>query len=809
LTLSLSCIRASNPQPLFESARQAFLHGDLIRSQQEAEKGYYTFARSRPEWSLKFRVLEAEALMWQGMSDQVLRVLDSTSTGLPAMMIPTLALKAVAHSHLHEFDAADHELTKAEQLCASSTDAACGDVIRGRGLLAWEHGQFVPAQRYFEQTLVFAQAHKDRFLEATALLNLGASLLYEQHFDEAITLLGAAHRLSTTLDAGSIQLNASGNLGWAYYQLGDSEKALGYLLDAEKRATQLGSVIDEVAWLTAAGYVYLDAKKFSVAEQSYLKALDLAQKINSKEDILNALMSLALVSEQSGKLAQASQYSDRAISMARLDGNRLDELYPLLVTGQLAAGLHDTTRAEKVFWEVAQDPKSDLSLRWEAQHELALLYETEKRAVRANQEYQTALSTFETARSSLRHEESELPFLTNASRMYDDYVHFLVAQGKITRALQVANYSRARTLAEGLGVLPKAGSFVPTAINAREVAARVGGPVLFYWLGDRQSYLWAVTPQRTTLFQLPPASEITAVIERYRTALVGPRDVLETSNRDGSLLYSMLVAPASDLIRRYARVVVIPDESLNNLNFETLLVPGTKPHYWIEDVTIINATSLRLLAGLHGSQKSGGKLLLIGDAVVPDPEYGELPQAAAEMANIEKYFSPSERRTYAGLGATVQAYLASNPQQFSYIHFVAHGTASRLSPLDSAIVLSKSGPEEDSFKLYAREIIHHPLNADLVTISTCYGAGARAYTGEGLVGLSWAFLRAGAHNVIGALWEVSDMSTPQLMGKLYGELRNGQRPETALRNAKLALLHSKGVFRKPFYWAPFQLYTGS
>jgi CHAT domain-containing protein len=132
-----------------------------------------------------------------------------------------------------------------------------------------------------------------------------------------------------------------------------------------------------------------------------------------------------------------------------------------------------------------------------------------------------------------------------------------------------------------------------------------------------------------------------------------------------------------------------------------------------------------------------------------------------------------------------------------------------MSPLDSAIVLSRATAEDDSFKLYARDIIHRPLHADLVTIPTCYGAGSRAYTGEGLVGLSWAFLRAGAHNVVGALWEVSDVSTPPLMDELYSGLKKGQRPEAALRAAKLSLLHSGNAFRKPFYWAPFQLYTGS
>jgi CHAT domain-containing protein len=154
---------------------------------------------------------------------------------------------------------------------------------------------------------------------------------------------------------------------------------------------------------------------------------------------------------------------------------------------------------------------------------------------------------------------------------------------------------------------------------------------------------------------------------------------------------------------------------------------------------------------------------------------------------------------------------------------VAHGTASRLSPLDSAIVLSKIVPSEtvplktvpsdgnaenDSFKLYAREIIRHPLRADLVTISACYSAGERAYSGEGLVGLSWAFLRAGAHNVVAASWEATDASTEQLMDKFYDELDKGASPDAALRAAKLSLLRGGG-FHNPFYWAPFQLYSGS
>jgi len=225
-------------------------------------------------------------------------------------------------------------------------------------------------------------------------------------------------------------------------------------------------------------------------------------------------------------------------------------------------------------------------------------------------------------------------------------------------------------------------------------------------------------------------------------------------------------------------------------------------------VSVVDANSLRLLAGARATNNRHSSLLLLGNAVAPNADYPELRKAATEMETIEKHFPTAQQQIFARESATPVAYLSGKPEQFSYIHFVAHGTASRMSPLDSAIVLSKGGTEDDSFKLYARDIIHYPVRARLVTISTCYGAGSRAYSGEGLVGLSWAFLRAGAHNVIGALWEVSDVSTPQLMDEFYGELEKGKAPDAALRIAKLALLHSK-AYHKPFYWAPFQLYTGS
>ena len=745
------------------------------------------------------------------MSREVLSTLNTefpTELAKSDLATQTLLLQGWAYSNLHRFPEAEQTLAVARSICFAGNNPQLGDLLKVQGLLEIEKGNYERSTDLFLNTLTFAREHNDQFLQSLALLDLGKAALLRDHFDEAIEWSNAALNESRTIGARLITETALGNLGWAYYKTGDPDKALDLFIEAEKRARELSSTGDEVLWMTTAGYVYVDRGQYGTAEDSYLKALRLSEHLGSKEDTLNAQISLAFVSVLSGKLDLAREYSDQAIASARADGNRVDELYPLLTKGQVLARSGDTDGAEKTLSEVANDPKVDLSLKWEAQHELANLYADQHNPAKASSTYRAALATFETARSSLQHEDVKLPFLANASGLYDDYINLLIGQGKVSEALSVGDHARARTLSEGLGQLKKSESVLPPPVDGERIARAAAGSVLYYWLG-KQSYLWAITPQKTTLYPLPAAVQIDALVKRYRKSLERPQEGIEAQNADGVNLYRMLVQPAEQIIGKNPRVFVIPDGSLNGLNFETLVVPDPKPHYWIEDATITNASALRLLNRTRATSiPRQRKLLLVGNPVTATPEFVTPPQAAAEMAKVGEHFPATDQQVFSGTTATPVAYLSSKPEQFGYIHFVAHGTASRLSPLDSAIILSRTAPQDDSFRLYARDIIQKPLRADLVTISACYGAGTRAYSGEGLVGLSWAFLRAGAHNVIGALWDVSDASTPQLMDQMYLEIGKGKRPEEALRIAKLTLLHSNNAFRNPFYWAPFQLYSG-
>jgi CHAT domain-containing protein len=816
LLIPLQDAHSINAEADYSRARQLFLHGYLENTQQAADLAYRRYETGNPEWAAKFRLLAAEAMLWRGMYDDALRYLSSRplATKSPEELVHEKAIEGVALARLNKFADAERRLSEAENICSKAPYLACGGVLRARGILAMEQEQYSKAREFFLDSLSFARSHHDPWSESTALLNLGFTSLQIEHFDEAVDWSRSAYRAGEALNEENETQAALGNLGWAYFKLGDTEKALEFFLQSYERAARLGNNRDEIKWLATTADVYMDTGKIELARQAYLHALQSARTINSKGDIAGILVDLAQVAVAAGNADEADSYAKEALALAHESGNRDDQSDVLAIQLQAAALRGDISRAEELLHEVETVPESQTSMKWASEHAVAKLYEDRGQTNAALNAYHSALRTFESARAGIQNEESRLPFLANATRIYDDYIHFLVKQGKTDEALAAADQSRARTLAQGLGVNSNKPSVQPAAWRGTGVARNAGATVLFYWLGEKQSYLWAITPQKTALFTLPAQSEITPLIERYRKAILGPNGASNTVRQEGVDLYHILVEPVAGLIGANSNVVVVSDGPLSLLNFETLVVPTSRPasdetpHYWIEDANIVSAPSLYLLASRKPSPGTHGKLLLLGDAVSPNPDYPDLPMASVEMGQIEKHFGARDETVFARRSATSGAYLKAPLQQYSYIHFVAHGVASRTDPLDSAIILSRTGTAEDSFKLHARDIIQHPIDARLVTISACYGGGTRSYAGEGLVGLSWAFLRAGAHNVIGALWEASDDSTPALMDSLYQGLEEGMNPSSALRQAKLTLMHSQARFSQPFYWAPFQIYTG-
>jgi CHAT domain-containing protein/tetratricopeptide (TPR) repeat protein len=806
----------ADPAAIFQNIRSDFLHGNLDVAQQKAEKARKDFSASSADWSMKFRLLEAEILTYQGRRPDVIALLNSPGVSYPAMgdmAIKRNLLCGLAHAKLGHAQQADLELQEARRLSDVNSSKLNGEVLRAEALVQIYRGHLTEAADLCRKSLKVAREQRDSFLEASDLLNLGSVALNLDHYDDALASLTEAANFAKPIQARPVIEAALGDAGTAYFYLGDFEKALSNFQQAEKAAQEIGTTSAQVDWLVDAGSSYDRLGNLQEAKRCYEQSLKAALAIGAPQEIAEIDTRLAFLLYRQGQFDTAKTHSEEAVRAARTSGDKSGELEPMFLEALLASRQANVQDAEQMLMQVYEKSVEDPSLRWDIENALADFYAGRQRPARADLWYRKSIRTFEDQRAAVRDEELRLPFFANGDALYREYADFLIASHEPEKALQLLDIGRARTLAEGLGqAKPKSPSRQEQAVNVQAVARKLDGTILFYSLGPKKSYLWVVTAHGTHLFLLPEQSEIETQVRGYQKAILRSSDPLRDANETAKSLYDILVEPAAAMIPRGSKVFIIPDGILNQLNFETLLAPGAEGlHYWIEDVTVTNTNSIRLLSRFDtgSSAEKGKKLLLIGNPITTGTGYESLLNAPAEIRRIQNHFPPDSRIVVTQAGAVPAAYAENRPDQFSYIHFVAHGTASRLSPLDSAVVLSPSPEHPESFKLYARDIMRYPLRARLVTISACYGSGLRAYAGEGLVGLSWAFLRAGSHNVIGALWEVNDASTPLLMDRLYGELEAGSSPDAALRAAKLSLIHSPGVYRKPLYWAGFQLYAGS
>jgi CHAT domain-containing protein len=795
----------------FQSIRADFLRGNLEVAQQAA-----AVARREidPVWSMRFRLLEAEILVYQGRGDEMLALLTDPKLSYPTNGDPAikrLTLLALVHSNILKPIQAQQELREARALAEQSHSPLIGEVLRTEGQIQVANRDLPAASASFRESLNLARQQKDDYLAATDLLNIGYVSLETARYDEAIPELQGALEFAERIHAQVLAQAAVGNIGESYLQLGDFEHALTIYLQAEQQARELGARNSQVIWLQDVGNCYFKLGNLTAAREYDEKALIAAQALHATKQIVNIETNLAFLSFRQEQYKAAQTRSEVAARQALADQDEHAAAAPKFLQALLHARDPNAADTQDLLMQVHGETTADPGLHADIENALAHFWEQRHDAAQAEHWYRESIHTFESQRAQINDEALRLSFFTNGDTLYRDYADFLITAQKPALALDVLDSARARTLADGLKLPDARNQASRPSANARAVAAALDATILFYSLGPK-SYLWAINAQRIEFIELSPQAQIESLLQRYQKDILRSADALQEEDPAAIALYKMLIAPAAAVLNPHSKVIIIADGALHGLNFETLIKPAPeRPHYWIEDVTLENAASLRLIAA-RTTPATGSKvkkLLLIGDPIMPGNDFPPLPNATAEIDGIEKHFTADHRQRVARAEATPAAYAAQDPQAYAYIHFVAHGVASRLSPLDSSVVLSADPHNSGSFKLYAHDIVGIPLHADLVTISACDSSGVRTYAGEGLAGLAWAFLRAGSHQVIGALWQASDASSPMLMDRLYGELQAGSSPPAALRDAKLQLIHSQGVFRKPLYWGAFQLYVGS
>jgi CHAT domain-containing protein len=740
----------------------------------------------------KFRLLKAELLLNQRSVAQALELLEG-SGGSPS----SGEMKA---RYLADLGQAKKDRALVEQAHELATREHYSSLIPSIELKrAALDGYTTRSETFIGNALNLAREQSDKYMEAAALLDFGFLRLNSSRFDEAIPWDERAESVARAIGADRIRERALGNLGWCYYRLGDFDRAVDALSRAVSGAREVADDDNLHRWLNDIGNVYYRRREFSQAIANYQASADLARRVNNPSAVIMALNNLSATSFENGDLAAAERYDSEADALIEKTPDSESVLHSRLHTAWIEAAKKQPAQAESSFRAVVHSATRQRQplLLWEAEAGLARLLHGGGRDGEADTEYRNALSTIEGEWSKLGEDRHKVTFLAQLIHFYQDYVDFLVARGEIERAAAVADSSRARVLAEKLGVEPGARKTTARALKA--------GPILLsYWLAPAHSYLWLIGPNGVAEFVLSGEARIATLVSQYNADILRGHDPLARDNPSGKMLYDELLGPARGLIPAGASIIVAPDGCLHGLNFETLIVNSPTPHYWIEDVSLAVAPALGLLQPPQPRRAASRKLLLIGDPEAADPDFPPLPHLRQETERIERTFPALASLT--GKQANPQAYRDAHPGDYALIHFAAHAVANAESPLNSAVILSRTG---EDYKLYAKDLLEQPLQADLVTISACQSAGARSYPGEGLLGFTWAVLQAGAKNVVAGLWNADDAATAELMGEFYERLAARATPAKALRLAKLKLLKSAGQNRRPYYWGAFQLFTRS
>jgi CHAT domain-containing protein len=332
--------------------------------------------------------------------------------------------------------------------------------------------------------------------------------------------------------------------------------------------------------------------------------------------------------------------------------------------------------------------------------------------------------------------------------------------------------------------------------------------------------LWVIDRDGHDLVELPARAAIAAEVQRLRDAMARPGagdDALRTS---AYALYEMLLDPAGARLEGAGAVVIVPDGVLFELPFEALLcAPPDGEATWNHldwfarhhTTTYAPSATVYLDIDRRRARKHNYVLDLLA---VANPDFtgldglAPLPYAAEEVSAIGSLVDARRCVFLEGADATeseLKRRMATGAPRV--LHLATHGLVDPLEPTRSSIALAADG-DNDGY-LHTLEILSMPGDVGLVVMSACESARGKISRGEGVVGLSRAFLAAGAGAVVASLWAVSDQSTAELMKAMYAKMMGEKEPAgRALNEARLAMIDG-GERAHPFYWSPFVVIGGS
>jgi len=374
--------------------------------------------------------------------------------------------------------------------------------------------------------------------------------------------------------------------------------------------------------------------------------------------------------------------------------------------------------------------------------------------------------------------------------------------------------------------------------------------ILNYFVGDSSLFIVAITDSLYNIQEVTIDSSFIKLVTNYYKDI----KTAETGSfvNESQKLYQILIKPVKDYITGKDHLIIIPDDYLYYVPFETLvnntssskiinedysqldyLIKSHSISYhhsatlWYNSYKNENKTTAKIklnfigFAPVFSNEKNNGLILSSNISVLDTSgnstayrsissdmkKFNPLPYSKDEVISIVKLFEKRRKEAKAYLYSEAsEGNFKYNSGNFSIIHVSSHGFSNDREPDLSGIVFSQPtdiSDKEDGI-LYTGETYNLNLKADLIVLSSCDGGIGKLIKGEGLQALSRGFLYAGAPNVIFSLWKALDKGTKDLMVQFYLNVLDGKSYSESLRTAKLKIINDpKTAF--PHFWGGFVL----
>jgi CHAT domain-containing protein len=713
------------------------------------------------------------------------------------------------------------------------------EIQKDLGLFYAQIGDWSQASQALNRCLELEEKQNDPVsLDARGIL---ADVMQHQgHLHEAATQDTTAIEVARTLALKHEESQLLLKRASVQLLLKHSVEAKEDIEEAMLIATGLSAVPLQIEAAVASGdaQFVVDPK---AAEDSYRKALLLAQRTGEREQQSAALAGLARAQQRQGQLEDAATSIETALKILETSRGNLENR-ELQVT---YFALHRT------WYELAVD----LCMQLNAQHpakgyaELAFDYSERARA-------RSLLDTLYASgyNSSLPIPEDLREAYARNRQAISDQQSLLsqsTEQASNDAALKLQSLYREQETLEG--EMQSSDRRLTSLLAAQ--TARIPllqhqlledhSALLSFWIGNNHSYRWTITSSNVLVDTLPSRDDLDRTIlplegmlRARRSSLVPGEDITAYASREQAYeteLETALSRAGTTLLSRIPQTVhslfVVSDGSLMSLSFAALRVPdGTTTSYALRKYTFFAEPSASVAVYLkqHPAAEQSLRIAVFADPVFSrnDPRVAATSRLTAAsnnralFANMPRLTGSREEarqviRLAPGGAVTLRTGFDATPEQVrnlattnaSILHFATHTATVGGHPEISGIALSmvnREGKDQDGI-FWLKDIYELHLPLSLVVLSGCTTDNLNNDPGEGLNSIARAFFFSGVHSVIGSLWIVDDKATSQLMGNFYRNLLvDHKRADDALRSAQLKLLADPQT-ASPLAWAPFVL----